>query len=221
MNACDRRADLGPYVLGNLPDDERADVEAHLAVCAGCRRELAELDELPSLLARAAEPVPRPPERVRDRVLAAAVARRVRRRWTAVAAAVAVVAALLGGTVASLFTPPSPSVAVGLTAVEPFEPEGWALLEDSRDGIAVRLEISDLPALPRGEVYEAWLSTHDEELVSLGHLRPDGAGAVAATLRAGGSVDGYRSFWVTAEPDATSSHDGPTVVYARLPSADG
>lgn len=220
MNACERRVDLGAYVLGSLPADERADIEAHLAVCSACRRELTELDELPGLLALAADAVPRPPERVRDRVLAAAVARRLRRRWTALAAAVAVVAALLGGAAVSLLAPPSPSVAVGLTAVEPFDPEGWAVLEESPGGVAVRLELRDLTRLPPGEVYEAWLSTPDEELVSLGHLRPDGAGAVTATLEADGSLAGYRSFWVTAEPDASSSHDGPTVVYARLPSVD-
>jgi hypothetical protein len=37
------RTDLGAYVLGALPPDEAAAVEAHLATCAGCR---AERDDL-------------------------------------------------------------------------------------------------------------------------------------------------------------------------------
>lgn len=219
MTPCERREDLGAYVLGSLPTaEERADVRSHLAVCPACRDELEELGGLPALLALAADAVPRPPERVRDRVLAAAVARRVRRRWTGIAAAVALAAALAGGAVAVQLAPPTPTVAVGLTAVDPFDPAGSAQLEEDAGSVLVRLDLHDLPPLPRGEVYEAWLSTHDEELVSLGRLRPDGAGSVDVRLRADGRLAQYRSFWVTAERDGSPEHAGPTVVYARLPS---
>ena len=44
------RTDLAGYVLGGLTVDEQLAVEAHLATCADCRGELAELDPLPVLL---------------------------------------------------------------------------------------------------------------------------------------------------------------------------
>ncbi len=46
------RTSLGPYVVGALEPAERAEVEAHLAVCAVCRDELAVLAGLPGLLGR-------------------------------------------------------------------------------------------------------------------------------------------------------------------------
>jgi hypothetical protein len=42
------QAQLGAYVLGVLEADEVAEFEAHLAWCAACRHEVAELDEVPS-----------------------------------------------------------------------------------------------------------------------------------------------------------------------------
>lgn len=44
------RADLGGYVLGGLTLVEQQAVEAHLATCAACRGELADLDAIPVLL---------------------------------------------------------------------------------------------------------------------------------------------------------------------------
>ena len=43
MTACARRDDAGSYVLHALPDDEHARFEAHLASCAECQREVADL----------------------------------------------------------------------------------------------------------------------------------------------------------------------------------
>ena len=40
----ERRIALGAYVLGALEPAEGAEIEAHLADCAGCREELAGLD---------------------------------------------------------------------------------------------------------------------------------------------------------------------------------
>lgn len=47
------RLELGVYVLGVTGAADRALVEAHLACCADCRVELAELAGLPRLLRRA------------------------------------------------------------------------------------------------------------------------------------------------------------------------
>lgn len=49
---CERLPDSGPYVLGALSPSEREDYERHLAGCAECRQEVADLAELPMLLGR-------------------------------------------------------------------------------------------------------------------------------------------------------------------------
>jgi hypothetical protein len=46
------RFDLGAYVLGSIGAADRNAVGAHLACCADCRDELAELAGLPGLLSR-------------------------------------------------------------------------------------------------------------------------------------------------------------------------
>ena len=106
------QSQLGPYVLGALGPDEARDVEQHLAGCAECRREVAELEETKGLLGEV------PPEAFLDgppddgdlvlqRTLRAARAGDAmptadrtskRRRWMpAVAAAAVIAAAALGG----------------------------------------------------------------------------------------------------------------------------
>ncbi|HET6571879.1 MAG TPA: zf-HC2 domain-containing protein [Solirubrobacterales bacterium] len=109
------RESLGAYVLGQLPEGERAGLEAHLEGCAECRAELAELEPVARVMPlaepeRFAEP-PRPPAGLGKRIEATiaaerrAAGRRRRRRFglvlggaTAAAAAAAVLAAfVLGG----------------------------------------------------------------------------------------------------------------------------
>jgi predicted anti-sigma-YlaC factor YlaD len=46
------RLELGVYVLGAIETADRRAVDAHLACCAGCRGQLAELAGLPELLSR-------------------------------------------------------------------------------------------------------------------------------------------------------------------------
>ena len=110
---------LGAYSLGALEPDEVREVDEHLAGCAECRQELAELDEMKEFLGEV------PPEAFLDgppadgdlllqrtlrEVRAAAVEPEVeapaaasvgtgpkRGRWLAVAAAVVVIAGALGG----------------------------------------------------------------------------------------------------------------------------
>ena len=98
---------LGTYLVGALDPRERADVEAHLASCPGCRDELAGLAALPGLMSRlSTEEVLAGPPPVDDAMLErllATVARDRRvarhRRWLAAAAAVV---ALIGGGVGSV-----------------------------------------------------------------------------------------------------------------------
>ena len=79
------RESLGAYALGHLGEAERAGIEAHLDGCAECRRELASLKSISSVLPLA-DPdrfgaVPAPPTGLGDRIAAQIGAeRRVARR---------------------------------------------------------------------------------------------------------------------------------------------
>lgn len=104
------RSQLGAYALGALEPDEAREVDQHLATCAECRTELAELEEMKEFLGEV------PPEaflegpppdgdlllqrtlrEVRTAEAAAAPAAKRRSPWLLVAAAVVVVAGALGG----------------------------------------------------------------------------------------------------------------------------
>lgn len=98
------RESLGAYALGHLPEAERTGIEAHLDGCPECRRELASLKSVSSLLPLA-DPdrfgaVPVPPAGLGDRIAAQIgrerrVARRRRIGFAFGGAAAAAVAAVL------------------------------------------------------------------------------------------------------------------------------
>lgn len=123
------RVSLGAYVLGQLPADEAAALEAHLDTCSACAQELAELTPVAHALAglrgRAAER-PEPPADLGERIVAAVdLERPARDRWphwrTVGVAAVAAAAAsvlTLGGVAALDRTPPVPLEAVPVTVEE-------------------------------------------------------------------------------------------------------
>ena len=67
------RTSLGAYVLGQLPEGERAALEAHLEGCPGCRAEAESLRGVAQLMpladpARIVEPAPHPPAQLRERI---------------------------------------------------------------------------------------------------------------------------------------------------------
>jgi len=67
------RTSLGAYVLGQLPEGERAALEAHLQGCPECRAEAESLRGVAQLMpladpARIVEPAPRPPAELRERI---------------------------------------------------------------------------------------------------------------------------------------------------------
>lgn len=129
------------HVDGRTSDGERAEIEAHLPGCAGCRAELARL-EVPARALRAIGPAP-VPEGLAERSWRAAIAARHRPSsfadgfvWAAqrAAAAGAVAAALVWGGFLLEGSGPGPAelvaapdaaeMAVSLWSAEPVEPGG-------------------------------------------------------------------------------------------------
>lgn len=122
------------YVLGALAPEEAREFTGHLAGCPSCAAAVAELRELPGLLAqvpadqRAAAgvrpPVDPPPAGLLPRLLLASRARRRRRTVLAAVAAVALLGALGGGALALGYAPrPAPPAA----EVAPTVPGGTAV----------------------------------------------------------------------------------------------
>lgn len=154
---CPVLPDVGAYVLGALDAEEGRRVERHLATCAACAAEVAELEGLPALLDRVPEADLRPvaatpsPD-LFDRV-AAATRRPARTRWLLAAAAVLAVLGLGAGLVvvatggddgAVTWTATAGPVDVTLTASA--EGEGTALdvtVDGMRPGETCRLVAVD------------------------------------------------------------------------------
>lgn len=158
MTCEEARLALGVYLLGALDPAERADVDSHLARCARCRADLADLAMLPSVLdsvslddIEAVATVPVAPEGLFDRVAAraraeAAVARVARRpRWHAIAAVAAAVV-LVGGVSAAavvLLRSSSPRNEVVSAGNGPVHMR--VTLSAQTTGTALRVTVSGLP----------------------------------------------------------------------------
>jgi len=160
------------YALDVLTDEERVSFERHLQECERCRAELAGLRDAAGSLAFAVEG-PAPPPELRNRILDAAHAERQnvvplrpRRSFAvSIAAAIAIAAS-------------AAAVALGVWAGSlhrslSHERETVSVLSDTRarhvplrgargqlvvtpSGVAV-LTV-DLPKLPKGKTYEAWVA---------------------------------------------------------------
>jgi anti-sigma factor RsiW len=210
--------DLGAHALGALDPAEAATIGGRLASCAACRSEYDQLCEAVKLLELARTPPDPVPSRVHARVIADLASHRVRRRWTALGAAAAMLAALAGvGVGWQLRATDPPPVALPLESVEPFEVVGWATFEHQRGGAVLHLDIEGLGPLTAPAVYEAWLSTTDGRIVSIGQL-DDAAGRLEIELPVAGDWADYRGLWITAEPDRRDpAHEGPTVFRTTVP----
>jgi Putative zinc-finger len=151
--------DVGAYSLGLLEERDRAAFEDHLAGCASCAAELAELSPMKALL-RGVEPAGEtgsgPGEaEVTDLVRRRVAQERRRRRWQVTVGAAAAVVLIGGGVGAGIAlapqpggTPP-PAVALtgqlhsatdpgtGVTGTVGLVPKGW--------GTQVTLDLSKVP----------------------------------------------------------------------------
>jgi anti-sigma factor RsiW len=200
MGGCGGNA--APYVLGALPDAERAQFEEHLRTCAVCREEVASLEAVTAVLPAAAPHVPAPPA-LKRRVMAAARAElrgreraaaphRSRRALVpaiAVGALAAVVAAIVlaGGGGSG-----STRILRGEVAV----PGARALLAVA--GGRGQLSLSGMPQPRPGHVYELWVKRAGAPQPTDVLFTVSSRGSATAAVP--GSMSGVRAVLVTAEP---------------------
>jgi anti-sigma-K factor RskA len=216
-NQCERCVDVGAYVLGALDEHEVEPFREHLATCATCREEVAQLQEVTDSLAIA---VPRGEASDDLRVRLMAVVRgeaellraagneadrppaRVRSLWRwrvlpAIVATGALAAGLLIGALA-LNTGSSQQTRVIQAMVLP--PAGHdASAQLRKVGSHVELQVSGMPAPALGRIYEVWLkagANSPEPTDALFSVTGQGDGTVGVP----GDLKGVSKVMVTEEP---------------------
>jgi anti-sigma-K factor RskA len=210
--------DAAAYVLGAL---EPAEVEAfrrHLAECAACQKEVAELEQITGALPESATQYQVPTDlrrRVMSEVRATPKAQASPRKtparswrpvlaWGGAFAAAAIVAVVL---VVALSSGGSSTKTIQAST-------GAAELRIT--GGRGDLIVHHLPALPAGRIYEMW--------VQRGSATPTPTGTLFAVTRSGsaavgvpGSLDGISAVMVTQEPaGGTAAPTSAPVIVARL-----
>ena len=194
---------LGPYVLGELTEEEARELERHLEDCRTCRNDLDGLRSADGMLRSAAAG---PPPELKDWVLARA--RNERRHstggrwrvWVPVAAALLVVALSSFGVIRALTGPSSDALALTATGAAP-QAGGELRGEQIGDNLKVELDAWGLPKPDDRGYYEMWYASADGERISCGTftVQPDGSATVS--MSAPGSSVAYPEIEVTREPD--------------------
>ena len=207
------REQLGAYVLGLLPAEDVASLQAHVAGCDRCRSELVAIAPIAAAL-RDVDPstmgeAQQPPATLRDRVFDSFDRERrlqrrndLARRLTAAAAAIA----LLG--IGSLLRPPPagpPTEAVALVVNDQAVTADAELINHTW-GTEVILEATGLGA---GEEYVLQFDTTDGSQVAGGTFI--GVGAKPLTCRMNGAL-----LRADAEGFTVTDDEGQTVIEGRL-----
>jgi anti-sigma-K factor RskA len=218
----------GAYAVDALDDIERAGFERHLAGCAACRAEVDSLREAAAAMADDTAVAPPPALRAavlseisRVRPLPPAVEVTVplhRRKWfPALVAAVVIALVGIGGVVWQPWSDES-GQATSATDRVLADPDAQRFTKDLPGGGTATIVRSaaehravmvteDLPPAPDGKVYQLWLQTPSEDMVSAG-LMP--AGTDTALLD--GDADAAIGAGLSLEPDGGSEQ--PTEVVA-------
>ncbi len=225
----------GAYAVDALDDIERAEFERHLADCESCQAEVASLREATAAMSDDVALAP-PPElraavldgiaRVRPLPPVTPTSHRgeggttVRRRWLPALVAAAVLAVV--GVGAAVWQPWQDDE-TGLTATERVlaDPDAQRVSADLAGGGTATIVRSakerrsvivteDLPPAPDGKVYQLWLQTPTEEMVSAGLMA---TGSDTALLE--GASDEALAAGLSLEPEGGS--DQPTDVLALFP----
>jgi hypothetical protein len=172
------RESLGAYALGQLPDEERAGLEAHLEGCAECKAELDSLDSVARLLPLA-EPerlgaAPAPPAALAGKVVGKIVAERrsTRRRQFRRRLALSGVTAAVAAAALALFVLPGaddepPSRHVSFSAL-PGKLEIGARLEPRPFGTEVHVYVKGAPS---GALCRVFLRARDGSRMPAGSFR--------------------------------------------------
>jgi hypothetical protein len=214
------------------PDDERA-VAALLDTLAPALRDEAVWVEPPAGLAdsiiaaiaaeRTAGPAaptagpmaartPAPDAAANVRPITSARSRRSRATWWVGAAAAAAVAALAVGIVVSRGDGESDveQFAIGGTELAP-DAAATAEVNQRGAGVAIALDIRDLPPAPEGFYYQGWVRNEEGETVTIGtfHMR---AGDSTVTLWSGVPVEEYPTLTITLQEEGAGPESSGEVV---------
>lgn len=226
--------DLAPfYVLGALDDGEQRAFEAHLAGCAECRREIAELEPGVEALARSAAEFP--PTAMKAEVMAAidadlaadpggspgVEAIPIRPRATMVVASLVAVAAALAVVFGVGLGSSDPSrqpidsiLAAADRAVVEIDSDVARFVEvvyvpDERSGVFIA---DGIDAVPEGQTYQLWL-IGAEGPVSAGTFEPDEDGTARVLLD--GEVRPGLTLGLTIEPAGGSTAPTGDILLAQ------
>jgi hypothetical protein len=228
---CEHGADAAPYVLGALEDAES--YREHLATCASCRAEVAELQFVADTLPATVPPMLAPPA-MRERILATVRSEaellkaagsesdrpvKARGRWRSprvsfLGAGLAIAATVLVAVAIGVSVHSSSHQHVTTAQVAPGMRGTEASLRQS--GGRAELVVSGMPQPALGHVYEVWLASASAP------PRPTNAlfgvtNSGRASVSVPGNLHGVKEVLVTSEPRGGSLHPtSPTVIRVTL-----
>jgi anti-sigma-K factor RskA len=227
---------LAAYALDALPSDELITIGTHLASCPDCQREVASFRSVSEYLPHGLT-LAEPPPDLRERVIALAQAnpgnrattmapRMVRtsvpssvmhmpwlRRLTPFAVAFALVAGVLFG---RYWPTESPSLveAPGVQSVAlTGEGQGTGTFAVAASSNRAQLEVTGLPPLPTGQVYQLWLLDGDTP-ISVGTFSVDAQGRGRLEFNGLAWSSGYQTVAITAEEQGGSPVPTSNIVIA-------
>jgi anti-sigma-K factor RskA len=215
-NECERCVDVGAYVLGALDEHELEPFRAHLASCAACREEVAQLQDVTDSLAIAVPHV-RPSTDLRARLMGVVhseaellratgheadrpVRSRSRLRWRLLPALAATGALAAGVVIGALALNTGSAQQTQVIQAEVLPPAGHqATAALHKVGSHVALQVTGMPSPALGRIYEVWLqrgSQPPEPTDALFSVTGQGNG----TVNVPGSLKDVSKVMVTEEP---------------------
>jgi Anti-sigma-K factor rskA len=228
---CEQSVDAAPYALGALEHAET--YREHLATCAICRSQVAELQFVADTLPATVPPMLAPPA-MRERILATVRSEaellkaagsesdrpvRQRGRWRSprvsfLGAGLAIAATVLLAVAIAVSVHSSTPQHVTSAQVAPGMRDTQASLRQS--GGRAELVVSGMPQPRLGHVYEVWLaspSAPPRPTNALFGVTNSGRAAVSVP----GDLHGVKEVLVTSEPRGGSLHPtGPTLLRVTL-----